>query len=363
MRHIALVCDWYAPRRGGIETHLDGLATRLMARGDEVHVITSTPGDAIVNGVRVHRLDVPRLPLAGVAFAPVASKIGRLLDRERVDVVHSHVSIVSPVALAGGLAAARAHRPSVLTFHSFVPFTPILAGVTGGLLGAARWPAVMTAVSGRVAREVATFARDASFTLLPNAIDTTFWRPAESPGDRRAVRLIYAGRLQSKKRPRLLLGVLRELRRHSFTLTIVGAGPLEADLRRGVRALGLEAQVDFTGWLQPDRLREALRASDVFLSTAMRESFGIAALEARAVGVPVIAMRDSAVADFIDHERSGLLAGDDDAFIRETVRLVEDEGLRGRIARHNRETTVPFDWDHTLALHDAAYDRATALVR
>lgn len=366
MRRIAFVCDWYSPRLGGIETHLDGLATRLQARGDEVHVITSTPGEPTVNGIRVHRLGLPRLPLAHVAIAPAAWPIQEILIRERIDVVHSHVSIVAPVALAGGLAADRAELPSVITFHSFVPATPILAGAAGLLMGASRWPAVFSAVSRRVAGEISGFAPDAPIELLPNAIDTSFWKPDTDAARRKSgVRLVYAGRLQAKKRPRLLLRVLESLEAlastHSFSLKIIGTGQLEARMKSEVAKSPLRDRVEFAGWLSPERLRDELRSADVFLSTATRESFGLAALEARAVGVPVVAMRHSAVADFIAHGVSGLLAADDAEFARATVRLVKDGELRRRIADNNATTEVPFDWERSMERHSAIYDRAVRL--
>ena len=365
MRRIALVCDWYHPRRGGIEAHLDGLATRLTARGDVVHVITSTPGPTWVHGVRVHRLDAVRLPVAQVAIQPVARVIADLIARERIDVVHSHVSIISPVALAGALAAHRMSRPSVITFHSFVPATPILAGIAGHLVGASHWAAEMTAVSARVVREVHAFSPASRFSLLPNAIDTEFWKPADQETPRPEVTLVFAGRLQSKKRPRLLLEVLERLRQSNvaFRLHIVGTGPLARALERGVEALGVRDRVTFTGWVKSERLRDILRESDVFLSTAKRESFGLAALEARAVGVPVVAMRDSAVADFITDDESGRLADSDASFVRAVARLVTDKPLRQRIREFNRRTPIAYDWNNTLALHDAAYGRATDRIR
>ena len=366
MRRIALVCDWYHPRRGGIEAQLDGLATRLAARGHEVQIITSTPGPNDVNGVRVHRLDVPLVPFAGVAARPVATDIERILARERIDVVHSHVSIIAPVALAGGLAAHRLGLPSVLTFHSFVPATPLLAAPAGALLGASRWQSVFTAVSGRVAREVASFAPGAAFGILPNAIDTDYWTPAASPRSRSEVRLVYAGRLEPKKRPLLLLRVLGALKRNAsglpWTLTIAGDGALANSLEAGVRELGLESRVSFLGWADPGSLRETLRNSDVFLSTATRESFGLAALEARAVGLPVVAVRDSAVSDFIAHEESGLLVDDDSEFAAATLRLVQDSELRRRLADFNRGSPVPYGWDQALSLNEAAYASADRIL-
>jgi glycosyltransferase involved in cell wall biosynthesis len=362
INRLALVCDWYSPRRGGIEAHLDGLATRLAARGHDVHVITSTPGPGEVNGIPVHRLGVPLVPIAGVAAVPVAREIERILTAHQIDTVHSHVSIVSPVALSGALAAERLGLASVVTFHSFVPATPALARAAGFALGASRWRAVMSAVSRRVAREVEAFAPGSPFVVLPNAIDTSFWSPG--PGGRRdgPVRLVYAGRLQAKKRPLLLLGVLRELARSTggveWRLTVVGEGPLGRALRDGVRQLGLSERVDYAGWVDPARLREILRDSDVFLSTAARESFGLAALEARSVGLPVVAVAGSAVADFISHEVSGLLAGTDIEFAEAAARLVRGSDLRERIRAFNRQTPVPHDWGAAIERHETIYERA-----
>jgi glycosyltransferase involved in cell wall biosynthesis len=364
MRRIALVCDWYHPRRGGIEAHLAGLARHLTTRGHDVQVITSTPGPSDVDGIRVHRLAIPLIPGIGVVATPPAPTVQQVLVSERIDVVHSHVSIVSPVAFGGALAAHRAHLPSVVTFHSFVPATPLLAGITGKILGAHQWQAQMTAVSRRVVREVRGFAPSRTFAVLPNAVDTDFWTPGEDRVSRE-VRIAYVGRLHSKKRPLLLLRVLRDLAQidHVWRLSIIGSGPLEGRLRAGVRALGLEDRVTFTGWTSASDLRDILRSTDVFLSTAARESFGLAALEARAVGVPVVAVKDSAVAEFISHGESGMLLEGDDAFVAAVRKLVTDDHLRRRIAEFNRSTAVPLSWDHTLSLHERTYDAALAATR
>jgi glycosyltransferase involved in cell wall biosynthesis len=366
-RRIALVCDWYHPRRGGIESHLDSLATRLAARGHSVMAITSTPGPSQVNGIPVRRLDVPRLPVAEVAVGRVSRAIERVLRAESIDIVHSHVSIVAPVALGAGAAAQRLRCPAVVTFHSFVPGTPLLAGVAGWLLGASNWRASMTAVSRRVAREVEAFAPGHTFALLPNAIDTSYWTAGPRSREDAEVRLVYAGRLSAKKRPLLLIEVLRELARSStnekWRLTIVGEGPLERRLRAAVRSMGLDRRVQFTGWVERGRLRELYRSSDIFLSTAARESFGLAALEARACGLPVVAVEDSAVSDFVTHEVSGLLANSNEEFAAATARLVRDAVLRGRIAEFNRRTQVSYDWQRAIEAHESAYASAAELIK
>jgi glycosyltransferase involved in cell wall biosynthesis len=357
---IALVCDWYAPRRGGIETHLEGLGRRLAEAGHEVHVVTSTPGDAPkYPGLTIHRLGEPLVPGADVVFRPNAvRKIGAILTAERIEVAHCHVSIVSPVALGGAAAAERLGIPTVITFHSFVAGMRALTWTAGRTLGAAKWKVSLTAVSGRVAREVEPFA-GRKVEILPNAIDTTFWTPSPRRGENERCRFIYVGRLQAKKRPDLIVTAARELQRKGIAaeITVVGAGPLAAGLRARAERARL-ANVRFIDWAGPAELRELLRESDVFLSPAFRESFGIAALEARAVGLPVVAMADSAVADFIAHEESGLLAADGSEFVSAAARLATDADLRRRMRDHNSRTPVPFSWERSVDAHLRQYERA-----
>lgn len=365
---VALVCDWYAPRRGGIESHLSGLADRLAALGHEVHVITSTPGPATATGrLTVHRLPGPLVPLAGVAYTRSSvRRIGAILRRERIDVAHTHISIVAPVGIAGATEAQKAGIPTVVTFHSFVPGTRVWARTVGQLVRARRWKAVMTAVSSRVVREVETFSSEHTFSVLPNAIDTSFWTPAEVRPKSDVLSIVYAGRLQSKKRPRLAIEAAAALHERlpglSFRLRMVGVGPLERSMRSMVEARGLGDYVDFPGWKNASDVREIYRHADIFLSPSRRESFGLAALEARAVGVPVVGMRASAVPDFIENEVSGIVVDRDTEFVDAVVRLAVDDVLRARIASHNRTVATPHEWDRAMAMHLQAYDDARALM-
>lgn len=364
---IALICDWYSPRPGGIEAHLESLGARLAAKGHSIHVITATPGsaDSGVSGVTIHRLAANRLPWADVVFQPSAVRqIGDILQRERIEVAHAHISIVAPVGIGGAYEAQRLRLPTVVTFHSFIPMTPVWAWAVGRLVRSSRWNAVFTAVSARVVREVHTFAPRTRFSILPNAVDAQFWRPSEMARSGEAIALVAIGRLRSKKRPMVLLDAMREVRRlvpeARVVLRIVGSGPFERRMRRVVEREGLEQHVEFLGWRSAGDLRSLLRESDAFLSPTVREAFGIAALEARAVGLPVVAMRESGVTDFIRDDESGLLASTDAEFIDATIRIVKDRELRDRITRHNRSTPVGFTWEQALQLHESAYAAAIA---
>jgi len=88
------------------------------------------------------------------------------------------------------------------------------------------------------------------------------------------------------------------------------------------------------------------------------ESFGIAALEARSAGLPVVARGDTGMAELLTQGREALLAASDAGVVENLVRLGTDPHLRERIARHNRTTAPAVSWTRTVARHLELYERA-----
>ena len=80
--------------------------------------------------------------------------------------------------------------------------------------------------------------------------------------------------------------------------------------------------VRLTGQLDQPAIRAVFDDADLYLSPATLESFGIAALEARCAGLPVIAFAGTGVSDFIEHGRNGLLVGSDAEMVEAITRLV-----------------------------------------
>ena len=361
---IALACDWFLPRLGGIELHLRDLSHRLTGEGHDVQVITSTPGDDTVEGIRVHRLRASRLPKAGVVYTRGAVReIDHLIRRERFDIVHCHVSIVSPVALAAARAAYHAGIPAVITYHSSIPGLASMATAVNKVLGCSRWNVVHSAVSRMVARSVQPVAGRRRIHMLPNAIDVDWWRAEPFPCDPRDIRFITVMRLNAKKRPASLLKAFhRVLTRVGSEfeprLRIVGDGPERPKLERLIARYGLENHVTLLGMRRRDEIRELFRHADVFVMPARMESFGIAALEARSAGLPVVAMSNTGIADFVVDGRDGLLAKSDRQLERCMEALVVDPVLRGEISRHNREKPPSLGWAGVLARHLRLYGEA-----
>lgn len=366
---IALVSDWFHPRVGGIEHHLLDLARRLRAARHDVVVLTPTPGVADVDGVRVRRIAGRRAPVFDFLYSPDGIRaLGAALEQEGPDAVHCHVSIVSPAAMGGAAIAQRTGVPAVVSFHSVVPQMRTLAFAAGALLGARRWTARYTAVSERVARDVQGFAGDAPVTILPNGIDARFWRVDDPPPPRtcRRLELVSVMRLNAKKRPFALIDVVRRAQvglpiGRSLRLRIIGDGPLAGRLADAVRRAGLSRVIQLLGYRTREEIRQIYGECDVFVLPTVRESFGIAALEACCAGVPVIAMSASGVADVIRHGHQGLLARSDEELAMHVVTLARNAEKRDAIAANNRTTASPYDWSRVVGLHLDAYREAIAL--
>jgi len=119
--------------------------------------------------------------------------------------------------------------------------------------------------------------------------------------------------------------------------------------------------VDLPGQLTRDAIRDVLAAADVYAAPAVLESFGIAALEARSVGLPVVAKAHGGVGEFVTNGIHGVLATTDDNMARALARLIESPSLRTAIRAHNSAVPPAFGWSDALARTDELYARAADL--
>ena len=351
VRRIAHVTDVFLPRLGGIETHVDDLVRHQRAAGLDAVVLTPPAAGAGDDPVWVHR--------APLRDARVAAR--------QYDAVHVHVSRFSAYGLAVARAAAAAGVPTLVTVHS-------LWTGAGGIVRLAaraafrRWPVAWSAVSEAAAQVCRRGLGGADVAVLPNAIDVERWRPgaarASAPRDDEPIVLVSVMRLMPRKRPVPLLRMFREVRRltpgRDVRLVIVGDGPLWGRAERYVRRHGLGDCVEITGRVSRREVREVLRTASLYVAPAPRESFGIAALEARCAGLPVVARRGSGVTEFVRDRVDGLLVRDDAEMAVALADLIQDDALRTRMAAHNRRVVPRLDWSDALERTSALYRAAAA---
>lgn len=352
---IAHVSDCYLPRLGGIEVQVRGIATEQARRGHDVAVVTATPGADVTDpGVSVVRLSAD-LPFETPVHPRGVRLIRESLQAWQPDVVHVHAGVVSPFAWMGILAARGI--PTVVTVHSM--WGPVAQrGFATAVRGEREF--VISAVS-RVAAEAISRALDEEVLVTPNAIDPTPWLRGEPP-PHADVHVVGTLRFAPRKRVMALLRSLRDARRWvpseiPMRATIAGDGPLLAQAQRFVAQERLD-WITLPGRLTRDELATVYRDADVFVQPTVRESFGLAALEARAAGLPVIGYAGSGISEFITDGVNGLLVHGDAAMSAAIRRLVVDPALRTRLATFNRDQPIVHSWDHALRAVDAAYEVA-----
>jgi len=361
---VALVCDWFLPRQGGIELHLRDLALALRAADIDARIVTTTRCEEIVDGIPVHRVRAPLAPGSGFAYTPGAlRRLARVVRGEGFDVVHAHASVVSPVAVAGAIAARRAGLPAVLTFHSMLHRASFLLGASESLFGWTSRGIVLTAVSSVVAEQAARWIPGASVGVLPNGVDVAFWRGTSAPSADGEIVLATAMRLSRKKRPLRLIRAFASAVQFvagtpTLRLLVAGAGPEAEPMRRLAAELGVGNRVELLGQLSRGELRSLYGRAHGFVLPSERESFGLAALEARAAGLPVIAMQASGVRDFIRQGVEGLLARDEAELVRHLSRLALDAPFREYVRHRNALIAPQYDWSDVRALHLAMYAHA-----
>jgi glycosyltransferase involved in cell wall biosynthesis len=365
---IAHVTDCYLPRLGGIELQVHDLARRQAGAGHDVTVITSTaaPGIGLLDpgAVRVCRVG------AGVKAGSIAYRrsfaVRGLVAAAGFDVVHVHASTWSPLAFLAADQAVQLGVPTVATVHSMWARSTVFYRAGDRLVRWSDRPIAWSAVSSAAAGAMQGILGDrARVSILPNGVDPARWRVGHIRGRPGETRLVAVTRLSPRKRPLQLARMLREARRRlpagcGLSVEIVGDGPLRERLEGYLRRHDMTSWVQVRGRRSRAEIRSTLARSDLFIAPAVLESFGIAALEARCAGVPVLARSGTGVEDFVEHGRHGWIVGSDPAMVDAIVALAGAPEMLRRVAAASRSKTPAINWDRVLEGCDTLYAAAGA---
>ena len=295
---VLQVTPLFYPHAGGIETHVYQVTHRLVQMGVEVTVLTTDPTGLLPTADEVDTIRVRRVrswpPDRDYYLAPALYKF---IQRGSWDIMHvqSYHTLVPPLAM---LAALRAHLPYVLTFHG--------GGNSAWLRNKARrlQRSLLRPLLIRARRLVAVAGFEIEqygqelripatrFALIPNGADLpeATLTPAPVPSSRPLIASV--GRLERYKGHQRMIEAMPYVleARPDARLWIAGSGPYEADLRRLVQTMNLDEQVEIRAIPPGERARmaeELLRTSLVVLLSDY-ETHPIAALEALALGRPVL---------------------------------------------------------------------------
>lgn len=351
-------------RLGGGTTHVLQLIEAVRATLPvEVHLISQADSPALAAGAEVgatiHGLDFFRSRLDPALWL----RLHRLVRGLRPHLIHAH--------------GARAALPMTLAAQG----TPLIYSVHGFHFVGKPWPTRLLALlaeracARRAARVIFICEHDRDLAersgivdrahacqVIANGVEIEELPRATGSADGRE--LAFLGRLNPQKDPLLLLEILRCLRDQRYRLCVIGDGPLRHAMSERARTSCLTDQVRFLGSLPHKKALERLAGCDVLVLPSLWEGMPIAALEAMAIGVPVVASRVGGVTEMIEDGVTGLLVGgrDPEAFAQGIRRLSATPGLRAAIVARAREAVAErFSWTVAQRAHLDVYRRALAL--
>jgi glycosyltransferase-like protein len=215
--------------------------------------------------------------------------------------------------------------------------------------------------------------------LVPNGVDAVRFRPprdaAERAGDRRwaglgrRLAVLTIGGVEPRKGSLCLLegfARLREALPARDPVLLIAGGTTLFDYRHELdrfsaraRELGVTEHVRVLGTLTGDAVERLYRAADVFAFPSVREGFGLAALEALAADLPVVASELDVFRGFLADGISALLTpvGDGAALAAAIERVARDDVLRARLRAGGRVVVRRYTWDASAAAHERVYER------
>jgi glycosyltransferase involved in cell wall biosynthesis len=360
---ILHVTDAYLPRLGGIEMHVHDLARAQVAAGDEVDILTMTSGRGAIDSPT--SVGVIR-PKDGAGLLSKA----RFILRHRsygvdqgYDVVHAHISTISLLAF---FALGTPGVPRLVTLHSMWQRYAFAYRLFDRLLHWSTWPVKYSAVSQVAADGMRATARgELDISVISNGIDLDLWTPGLRTSEPGQLRILAVMRLAARKRPLTLLRILKSVRAQvpaeiALTATILGEGRSRAQMERYLDRHNMADWVHLPGHLPRTEVRHMMSQSDVFVAPATLESFGIAALEAHAAGLPVVGRSGNGLSEFIRDGEGGVLV-DSDREMSTVLAQMATERTHETVLRSS--SLESFSWPAVVERHRDLYEKAGAAVR
>ncbi len=322
-------------RTGGAERLIADLV--VAAQAERLHdvsvVMLSEPGD-LGRVLSARGIRFTSIPLRGIRDLPATVvALARYLRIERPEIVHAHLLHGSVIGLLAGRLAQTPLRVMTRHYERYVwmygSAMDRLLHTVGHALADHIFAISHAAQQVMLEREG---IRPDRVTVVHNGIDVARVRGSAPPVHPRSG-IVSVGSLEARKGHEHLVRAFAMLDRASAPdLTIVGTGPLRTQLEALVEELGVAKRAHLAGY-DPNPYPTLAKAS-LYVQPSMEEGFGIAVLEAMALGTPVVATTAGGLPEIITDGVDGLLvpSGDAAALRDAMARLLEDSPLRGRIA-------------------------------
>jgi L-malate glycosyltransferase len=344
------------PTYGGSGIVGSELGKELAARGHTVHFIASalpTRLTELNDRVRFHEVEMMSYPL--FEHQPytlaLATKMSTVAEEEKLDLLHVHYAIPHSISAILARESLKPHRrlPVITTLHG----TDItLVGADRSYLPITRYGIVqsdgVTAISNYLKEATHEIFHVDNITVIPNFVCQTDYQRRPDPALRAGLApadeplLVHVSNFRPVKRPVDCVEIFARVLKKGIKarLVMVGDGSERTNAEHRARCLGVFEQCSFVG-KQP-RIADYLSVSDVLLLPSEQESFGLAALEAMACEVPVIASRVGGIPEVVTDGETGFLSevGDVEKMSHDASRLLSDKEFRRQMGQRARQSAI-----------------------
>ena len=353
MRLLALNWrDLKNPETGGAEIHLHEILRRAVREGHEVTQISQAvqglPSEEIMDGVRIlrhGRRNTFNFTLRNFATSlDIAANYDLVIeDLCKIPFYSPKWSPVPVLTIVPHLFGTTAYRevafPLALYVNLMESFIPKFYRGSSFI-----------AISDSTKNDLVRRGIDAGrISVIPCGVDTDFYSPGEpapEPG-----RFLYVGRLKKYKGVQLILAALAILREEGrdYTLTVLGSGDYESELKKLSKRVNLDDLVTFEGFVSQERKLYWLRKAWTAVFSSEKEGWGLTVIEANACGTPVIASDSDGLRDSVRNGETGLLVphGDIEKLAAAMDKLAGDRTLRDKLSKQGLEWADGFNWDST----------------
>ena len=360
------------PTYGGSGIVATELGLELATRGHEVHFITYANPIRLDTGaanIHYHEVEVSTYPL--FQYPPyclaLASRMAEVAEEHALDLLHVHYAIPHSISalLAQQMLAPRRRLPFITTLHgtditlvgldrSYFPITKFSIEKSDGV----------TSISNHLREHtLEVFGVSNDIRVLYNFVNCAIYQPDhEKEGARQFAPqgeklLIHLSNFRPVKRVLDCIRILAEVRKeYPAHLLMAGDGPDRGPAEHLARELNVSRHVTFLG--KRDHVERLIPLAHVLLMPSEMESFGLAALEAMACGVPPVATRVGGVPELITHGVDGYLeaVADIGAQAKRVLALLTDGDLFAQIASAARETALTrFCTDEIIPQYERLY--------
>jgi N-acetyl-alpha-D-glucosaminyl L-malate synthase BshA len=344
------------PTYGGSGIVGSELGKELAERGHTVHFISSSlPTRLTELNERVHFHEVEMMSYPLFEHQPytlaLATKMSTVAETENLDLLHVHYAIPHSISaiLAREALKPKRYLPVITTLHG----TDItLVGADRSYLPITRYGIVqsdgVTAISHYLKEATKEIFQFDDIAVIPNFVCPSEYarHPVEELRSTLAPQgeplLVHVSNFRPVKRPVDCVEILARVLAKGINtrLVMVGDGSEKTNVEHRARCLGVSDKCVFVG-KQP-KIVDYLSAADVLLLPSEQESFGLAALEAMACEVPVIASRVGGLPEVVTDGETGFLSevGDVEKMAADAARLLSDAALRSEMGKRARESAL-----------------------